>query len=144
VGKSGVLSPMLVALAAMFGQQIFASVGKTLPAIMAPLVSSLNLRDKFPDAQNFFTCGFKPLRTTALDFTLTYLQGGMNRSFKCHAFGRFDFEVKNWLVGRTSVNLRNDALYDVIFGCANLQPVRAAGVSICIDRLNSLSALHDV
>ena len=29
---------MLVALAAMFGQQIFASVGKTLPAIVAPLV----------------------------------------------------------------------------------------------------------
>ena len=32
------LSPMLVALAAMFGQQTFASVGKTLPAIVAPLV----------------------------------------------------------------------------------------------------------
>src|SRR6478609_2384503 len=29
---------MLVALAAMFGQQTFASVGKTLPAIVAPLV----------------------------------------------------------------------------------------------------------
>src|SRR5690348_14903161 len=32
------LSPMLVALAAMFGQQTFASIGKTLPAIVAPLV----------------------------------------------------------------------------------------------------------
>src|SRR4051795_1701549 len=32
------LSPMLIALAAMFGQQTFASVGKTLPAIVAPLV----------------------------------------------------------------------------------------------------------
>src|SRR3954453_21969923 len=32
------LSPMLVALMAMFGQQTFASVGKTLPAIVAPLV----------------------------------------------------------------------------------------------------------
>jgi MFS family permease len=32
------LSPMLIALAAMFGQQTFASVGRTLPAIMAPLV----------------------------------------------------------------------------------------------------------
>src|SRR5919112_6330807 len=34
----GTLSPMLVALVAMFGQQTFASVGKTLPAIVAPLV----------------------------------------------------------------------------------------------------------
>ena len=34
----GALSPMLVALVAMFGQQTFASVGKTLPAIVAPLV----------------------------------------------------------------------------------------------------------
>ena len=34
----GTRSPMLVALAAMFGQQTFASVGKTLPAIVAPLV----------------------------------------------------------------------------------------------------------
>src|SRR3954462_8386775 len=32
------VSPMLIALAAMFGQQTFASVGKTLPAIVAPLV----------------------------------------------------------------------------------------------------------
>src|ERR1051325_3292890 len=45
VGKSadgdasrGARSPMLVALAAMFSQQSFASVGKTLPAIVAPLV----------------------------------------------------------------------------------------------------------
>src|SRR3954451_8066925 len=37
-GRSGTLSPMLVALVAMFGQQTFASVGKTLPAIVAPLV----------------------------------------------------------------------------------------------------------
>jgi len=32
------LSPMLIALGAMFVQQTFASVGKTLPAILAPLV----------------------------------------------------------------------------------------------------------
>src|SRR5215213_4730680 len=32
------VSPMLIALAAMFGQQTFASVGKPLPAIVAPLV----------------------------------------------------------------------------------------------------------
>src|ERR1700738_356787 len=32
------LSPMLTALAAMFLQQTFASVGKVLPAVLAPLV----------------------------------------------------------------------------------------------------------
>src|SRR5207253_1258295 len=32
------LSPMLIALGAMFVQQTFASVGKTLPAVIAPLV----------------------------------------------------------------------------------------------------------
>src|ERR1044071_8547584 len=37
-GRSGTLSPMLVALVAMFGQHSFASVGKTLAAIVAPLV----------------------------------------------------------------------------------------------------------
>src|SRR3954449_2305011 len=37
-GRSGTLSPMLVALVAMFGQQTFASVGKVLPAVIAPLV----------------------------------------------------------------------------------------------------------
>src|ERR1044071_2097600 len=37
-GSRGTLAPMLVALVAMFGQQTFASVGKTLPAIVAPLV----------------------------------------------------------------------------------------------------------
>ena len=34
------MSPMLIALGAMFVQQTFASVGKTLPAILAPLVIS--------------------------------------------------------------------------------------------------------
>src|SRR5437764_3853057 len=32
------MSPMLIALGAMFLQQTFASVGKTLPAVVAPLV----------------------------------------------------------------------------------------------------------
>src|ERR1051325_3772571 len=32
------MSTMLIALAAMFMQQVFASVGKTLPAVVAPLV----------------------------------------------------------------------------------------------------------
>src|SRR5207248_2628293 len=32
------MSPMLIALGAMFVQQTFASVGKTLPAVVAPLV----------------------------------------------------------------------------------------------------------
>ena len=32
------MSPMLTALAAMFLQQTFASVGKVLPAVLAPLV----------------------------------------------------------------------------------------------------------
>jgi hypothetical protein len=32
------LSPLLVALGAMFLQQTFASVGKVLPAVVAPLV----------------------------------------------------------------------------------------------------------
>src|SRR5436305_2346781 len=34
------LSPMLIALGAMFVQQTFASVGKTLPAVVAPLVTA--------------------------------------------------------------------------------------------------------
>src|SRR6202008_4660749 len=38
MGQSNTLSPMLIALAAMFLQQTFASVGKVLPAVLAPLV----------------------------------------------------------------------------------------------------------
>src|ERR1700758_4294395 len=37
-GSRSLLSPLLTALVAMFLQQTFASVGKVLPAIIAPLV----------------------------------------------------------------------------------------------------------
>jgi len=37
------LSPLLIALGAMFPQQTFASVGKVLPAVIAPLgITELN------------------------------------------------------------------------------------------------------